>query len=219
MNKTIHVTPELYDYLLSVSLREPDVLKELRMETEKLPTRNMQIAPEQGQFMAFLVQLTGAKKTLEMGVYTGYSSLATALALPEDGHIIACDLNKEWTSVAKLFWERAGVAHKIDLRLAPAAETLDSLIELNGSDTFDFIFIDADKKNYDIYYEKSLILLRKGGLLLLDNTLWKGKVADQANTESLTEAIRALNKKIYNDKRVSMVVIPMGDGMTLVMKI
>jgi caffeoyl-CoA O-methyltransferase len=169
--------------------------------------------------MAFLVQLTGAKKTLEMGVYTGYSSLATALALPEDGHIIACDLNKEWTSVAKLFWERAGVAHKIDLRLAPAAETLDSLIELNGSDTFDFIFIDADKKNYDIYYEKSLILLRKGGLLLLDNTLWKGKVADQANTESLTEAIRALNKKIYNDKRVSMVVIPMGDGMTLVMKI
>jgi predicted O-methyltransferase YrrM len=178
----------------------------------------MQISPEQGQLMAFLIELTAAEKTLEIGVYTGYSSLVVALALPETGRITACDINTETTSIAQEFWKKAGVAHKIDLKLAPALETLENLIKQNLSNSFDFIFIDADKKNYLNYYEHSLRLLRPGGLILVDNVLWGGRVADSNSHDKQTLAIRAFNQAIYQDKRISMCLIPIGDGLTLIRK-
>jgi caffeoyl-CoA O-methyltransferase len=204
--------------MLSVSLREPDILRSLRETTLKLSSHNMQIAPEQGQLMAFLIELIGAKKTLEIGVYTGYSSLAVALALPETGKIIACDINTETSTIAQDFWQKAGIAHKIDLKLAPALETLDSLIKQNYSNSFDFIFIDADKNNYLNYYERSLALLRPGGLMLVDNVLWNGRVADTDNHDKQTQAIREFNQAIYHDKKISMCLIPIGDGLTLIRK-
>ncbi len=218
-NKTIVLTNELYDYVLSVSLREPAVLKRLREETARDPMARMQIAPEQGQFMALLVQLIGAKKALEIGVFTGYSSLCVALALPAHGKLIACDVSEGWTAVARRYWAEAGVADKIDLRLAPALETLDKLLADGQADTFDFAFIDADKVGYDAYYERTLQLLRPGGLMLLDNMLRGGRVIDAAERGEDTQAIREINIKLHHDKRVALSLLPVADGLTLALKL
>jgi predicted O-methyltransferase YrrM len=204
--------------MLSVSLQEPAILQQLRETTLKLSSHNMQISPEQGQFMGFLVELIAAEKTLEIGVYTGYSALVVALALPKTGKIIACDINRETSAIAQNFWKKAGVAHKIDLKLAPALETLDNLVKENQKNSFDFIFIDADKRNYLNYYERSLALLRPGGLILVDNVLWSGKVADSSNHDEQTLAIRTFNQAIHQDKRIHMCLIPVGDGLTLIRK-
>lgn len=218
-NKSISVTDAIYDYILSASLREPEVLKQLREETARHAHRSMQIAPEQGQFMALLVELIGAGKILEVGVFTGYSSTFLALALPPDGRITACDISEEFTSVARRYWDQAGVSDKIDLRLAPALDTLDSLIAEGRSGSYDLAFIDADKANYDGYYERALALLRVGGLLLVDNVLWSGKVIeDAASGDADTAAIRALNEKIHADPRVSISLLPIADGLTLALK-
>lgn len=217
-NRTISMTDQLYDYLLSSSLREPEILRRLRDETAPYPHSMMQTAPEQGQFMALLLQIVGAVNTIELGVYTGYSSLWTALSLPPDGRIIACDINQEWTSMARRFWEEAGVAEKVDLRLAPAIETLDALLEAEKHGSFDFVFIDADKENYDAYYERSLELLRPGGLIAVDNVLWSGRVADPLSTEEATLAIRAFNLKLRDDDRIKLSLVPIADGLTLALK-
>lgn len=216
--ETLNFTPHLYEYLLKVSLREPKILTELRAETAKLSTGRMQIAPEQGQFMALLIEILGAKKTLEVGTYTGYSALAVALALPENGKVIACDVNTEWTAIAQQFWQRAGVAQKIDLRIAPGLETIQTLITTGEAETFDFVFIDADKANYANYYELGLQLVRRGGLIAIDNVLWGGDVADASINNASTIAIRALNEKVFSDNRVSMSLLPIGDGLTLARK-
>ncbi len=218
-NKTICITEELYEYMLSVSLREPAVLHELRRETALDEHANMQISPEQGQFMALLVRLLGARKTLDIGVYTGYSSLCIGLALPRDGRVIACDLNREWTDTAKRYWRKAGVADKIELRLAPAQQTLEDLLAEKAAAAFDFAFIDADKKNYDMYYEYCLELIRPGGLIAIDNVLWDGAVADESVDDVDTVAIRALNNKIHTDPRVEISLVPIADGLTLARKI
>ena len=204
-----------YNYLLDTSLRETEVAQRLREATGNLPEGGLQISPNQGQFMALLVQLMSAKKTLEIGVFTGYSALVVALALPDDGKIIACDISAEWTSIGLRYWAEAGVNHKIDLRLAPAVATLDALIADGQAGTFDFAFIDADKTNYDNYYERALQLVRKGGLIVFDNTLWYGKVADENEQDDDTVALRALNKKLQADERIFMSQIPVGDGVTL----
>ncbi|PPT10622.1 O-methyltransferase family protein [Geitlerinema sp. FC II] len=217
-NKTLGLSPPLHDYLTSVSVREPELLTQLREETAKLPMSNMQIAPEQGQFMALLVQLMGAKKAIEIGVFTGYSSLAVALALPENGKLVACDVDEEYTAIARRYWEKAGVSGKIDLHLAPALETLDRLLEDGQAETFDFAFIDADKRNYPNYYEKSLQLLRRGGLIAIDNVLWSGRVADSEDTDKRTQAIRDFNQKLYEDDRVMLSLVPIADGLTLALK-
>ena len=213
--RTEALTDEVYDYLLRVSLREPDVLRRLRDETSRLERSEMQIGPEQGQFMALLVELIGATNTLEIGTFTGYSALVVALALPPGGRVVACDVSEEWTSVARRYWKEAGVANKIDLRLAPALETLEGLLAEGRRDAFDFAFIDADKANYDTYYELSLQLVRPGGLIAVDNTLWSGKVADPSVTDEDTEAIRRLNAKLAKDERVTLSLLPVGDGLTL----
>ena len=202
-NQTHTLTDELYQYLLDMSLREPEVLQRLREETAAHPHAAMQIAPEQGQFMALLIRLMGARKTLEVGVFTGYSSLSVALALPPEGRVVACDVNEDYTRIARQYWREAGVADKIDLHLAPAVETLDALLEDGHAGTFDFGFIDADKKSYDAYYERALRLLRPGGLLAIDNVLWKGGVIDLSITHEAVVAIRALNEKLAHDTRVS----------------
>lgn len=217
-NKTLTVDDRLYDYLLSVSVREPEILRQLREETAHHPMGQMQIAPEQGQFMAMLVKLIGAKKTLEVGVFTGYSSLVVALALPPDGQIVACDVSEDYTAIARRYWQKAGVAHKIDLRIAPAVETLDQLIADGQSDQFDFAFIDADKSGYDDYYERSLQLVRPGGLIAIDNVLWSGRVADPQETDNRTNNIRALNAKLYADERIDLSLVPIADGLTLARK-
>ena len=217
-NRSISLTDSLYEYLLSVSLREPDLLRRLRMETAALPNARMQIAPEQGQFMALLVRLMGARRCLEVGVFTGYSSLAVALALPDDGRIVACDVSEEWTAVARRYWVAAGIAHKVDLRLAPALETLEGLLAAGAADSFDFAFLDADKENYPSYYERLLELVRPGGLIVADNTLWSGRVADPANTEASTEALRRFNEQLHRDERVDLSLVPVGDGLTLARK-
>lgn len=217
-NKTFTLDERLYDYLLAVSLREPPILAELRRETRADPLARMQIAPEQGQFMALLAKLTGAKRYLEIGVYTGYSSLWMALALPEDGSVVACDVSEEWTSVARRYWERAGVGHKIELRLAPALVTLDELIAAGEAERFDLAFIDADKENYWAYFERCLELVRPGGLIAIDNTLWSGKVADPDDHEPTTEAVRAFNRRLWGEGRVELSLVPIGDGLTLALK-
>lgn len=216
--QTIGLDDRLYNYLLSVSLREPEILRQLRQETNNHPQAIMQISPEQSQFMALLVQLVGAKKTLEVGVFTGYSSLSVALALPPDGKIIACDVSEEYTAIARRYWQKAGVADKIDLRIAPALETLDRLLADGQAETFDFAFIDADKVNYEGYYERSLQLVRPGGLIAIDNVLWGGKVADSQFQDSSTLAIRALNQKLHHDERVTLSLVPIADGVTLALK-
>ena len=217
-NRSISLTDSLYEYLLSVSLREPDLLRRLREETAALPNARMQIAPEQGQFMALLVQLTGARRCLEVGVFTGYSSLAVALALPDDGRIVACDVSEEWTTVARRYWSAAGVAHKIDLRLAPALETLEGLLAAGEAGSYDFAFLDADKENYLRYYELALELVRPGGLIVADNTLWSGRVADPANDEASTIALREFNERLRTDDRIDLSLVPVGDGLTLARK-
>jgi predicted O-methyltransferase YrrM len=212
------VAEDLTEYIRSVTLREPEVLRRLREETAKLPNSIMQIAPEQGQFMGMLMRLLGAKRTLEVGVFTGYSSTSVALALPDDGKIIACDVSAEYTSVARRYWREAGVEHKVDLRLAPAVDTLDSLLAEGRSGAFDFAFIDADKENYDRYYERALKLLRPGGLIAVDNVLWHGKVLDDSIQDADTRAIRALNEKLHGDERVWLSLVSIGDGLTLACK-
>ncbi len=217
-NRTLNLTDELYQYLLDASLREPEVLRRLRRETASHPMAVMQIAPEQGQFMALLVRLMGARRTLEVGVFTGYSALVVALALPPDGTITACDVSEEYTAVARRYWQEAGVAGKIDLRLAPAVETLDGLLEDGQAGTFDFAFIDADKESYDAYYERTLRLLRAGGLILFDNVLRGGKVVDASVTDASVQAIRALNAKLLHDERIHLSLLPLADGLTLALK-
>ncbi|MEH2372748.1 class I SAM-dependent methyltransferase [Nostoc sp.] len=216
--QSIGLDNQVYNYLLSVSLREPEILLKLRHETASHPRSMMQISPEQGQFMRLLVQLIGAKKTLEVGVFTGYSSLSVALALPDDGKMIAADVSEEFTAIARRYWQEAGVADKIDLRLAPALETLDQLLATGQAETFDFAFIDADKENYDAYYERSLQLIRPGGLIAIDNVLWSGKVADPQYQDESTQAVRALNEKLHHDERVTLSLVPIADGLTLAIK-
>ena len=216
--QTTGLEPSLADYIQSISLREPDILRQLREETAKLSMAQMQISPEQGQLMALLVQLMGAKKTLEIGVFTGYSALAVALALPDDGKVIACDISEEYTAIAKDFWKKAGVSEKIDLRIAPALETLDQLISEEETESFDLAFIDADKRNYENYYERALTLLRPGGLILIDNVLWSGKVTDPTITDKQTQAIREFNQKLHQDSRISLSLVAIADGLTLALK-
>jgi caffeoyl-CoA O-methyltransferase len=217
-NRTISLDDRLYQYLLSVSLREPPVLRRLRQETSRLPNASMQIAPEQGQFMALLIRLTGARKVLEIGTFTGYSALTMALALPPNGRIVACDISREWTTIASRYWAEAGVAARIDLRLAPALETTTALLDAGEALTFDFAFIDADKERYADYYEAALQLLRPGGLIAIDNTLWNGRVANPAAQDGDTLAIRAFNERLKDDLRIDLSLVPIGDGLTLARK-
>ena len=217
-NKSINLTDTLHQYLLDSSLREPGILKSLRQETAQLPTANMQIAPEQGQFMALLVRLIGAKNTIEVGVYTGYSALAVAMALPGNGQILACDISEEYTSVARRYWQQAGVSKKINLQLAPAIETLKGAIDNGKSSSFDFAFIDADKENYSEYFELCLMLLRPGGLIAVDNVLWDGAVVNSQKQDVDTCAIRDFNQKLLSDDRVDISMIPIADGLTLARK-
>lgn len=217
-NRTHGLSEALYDYLLGVSLREPDVLRELREATEQEEYSQMRSAPEQGQFMAMLLKLTGARRVLEVGTYTGYATLWMAQALPEDGQVITCDLSERWTFVARRYWERAGVSAKVRLELGPALETLDSLI-VAGTEPFDFAFIDADKANYENYYERCLELLNPGGLIAVDNVLWGGSVVDPDNSAPETMAIRAFNRLLHADARVELSMLPVADGLTLVRKL
>ncbi len=216
--KTLGLGDRLYDYLLSVSLREPEVLQHLRQETSQLPNAVMQVTPDEAQLLGFLVQLMQARRTLEIGVFTGYSSLAVALALPEDGQMIACDVSEEYTAIARRYWQQAGVAHKIDLRLAPALETLDQLLSEGQAGCFDFALIDADKGNYLNYYERCLQLIRPGGLIAVDNVLWSGRVADPSVQDDATTAIRRFNETLYQDERISLSLLPIADGLTLALK-
>ena len=217
-NKTIQLNQKLYEYLLSVSLRESQVLKNLRAATIDLPGANMQIAPEQGQFMALLVKIIGAKRLIEIGTYTGYSTLVCALAL-SDGKIIAIDSDSASTSIAQDFWQQAKVDHLIELRIGDAQDILQSLLHKNSlKGSIDFVFIDADKINYPIYYELSLELIRKNGIILFDNVLWGGAVADDKNQDRNTIAIRNLNLDLLDDPRVDISLVPIGDGLTIARK-
>jgi O-methyltransferase len=216
--KTLPMTDELYRYLLDVSLRESDVQRRLREETAKLPEAGMQLSPEQGQLLGLLVRLMGARRCLEVGTFTGYSTLAVALALPEDGFITACDVSEIWTDIAWRYWQEADVAHKIFLRLAPARDTLDGLLAQDQAGMYDFCFIDADKEGYLDYYERCLRLLRPGGLVAVDNTLWGGRPADPAVNDVDTVAIRDFNRRVRDDARVEMALLPVGDGLTLAWK-
>ncbi|TCK18715.1 putative O-methyltransferase YrrM [Thiogranum longum] len=214
-NKTFTLPDALYDYLQAVSLREDPLLQRLREETANDAMSVMQIAPEQGQFMALLVRLMGARKALEIGTYTGYSALCVARVLPDDGTLVACDISEPWTAIGKRYWREAGVSDKIDLRLAPALETLDQLIQAGETGHFDFAFIDADKENYLAYYERALTLLRPGGLMAIDNTLWSGSVIDDSCQDTDTCAIRAFNEALHTDTRVDISLVPIADGLTL----
>ena len=216
--RSIGLSAKLNDYILSVSLREPEVLRRLREETAALPMAGMQVAPEQGQFMALMARLVNAKQYLEIGTFTGYSVLAVALALPFEGRVVTCDINPDTTSVAQRYWQAGGVANKIELRLAPALETLDKLIGQGQAGRFDLAFIDADKENYDGYYERVLRLVRPGGLVMLDNVLWGGDVADAKKHDADTEALRAVNTKLLGDERVDLSMLPLADGLTLARK-
>ena len=217
-NQTLKLTDSLYHYLLSVSLRDNSIYQALRSETTKMDMGNMQIAPEQAQFMGMLVSLIGAKKALEVGVFTGYSTLVVAEALPQDGIVIACDINQQWTEIAQKYWRLAGVDHKVDLRLAPANDTLNELIRNGQAESFDFAFIDANKEQQLDYYEHCLTLIRPGGLITIDNVLWGGSVIDPTNQSSDTKAIRQFNQFLFADNRVDISLVPIGDGLTLARK-
>jgi len=214
-NASIGLSQELHAYLVKVGVREPDVLRRLRERTAALPEHGMQIAPEQGAFMSLLVKVMGARRCLEVGTFTGYSSTAVALALPPGGKLVCCDVSREWTDSARETWAEAGVADRVELRLGPALETLDQLLAEGDAGRFDFAFIDADKPNYDRYVERALRLVRPGGLIAIDNVLWSGRVADSSVVDESTVAIRALNEKLAADERVEVAMAPIGDGLTL----
>ncbi|PPS45939.1 class I SAM-dependent methyltransferase [Chroococcidiopsis sp. TS-821] len=216
--QTLKLDEQLYSYMRSISLHEAEILTQLRQETAKHPMGNMQIAPEQGQFIALLVQLMQAKKTLDIGVFTGYSALSVALVLPPTGKVIACDISEEYTKIARHWWHKAGVADKIELHIAPAQDTLNQLLTAGEANTFDFALIDADKSNYDTYYELALKLIRPGGLIAVDNVLWSGRVADPYVQDNRTNKIRAFNQKLHQDTRVAISLVPIGDGLTLAWK-
>lgn len=216
--ESLGLDKKLYEYLLAVSLREAEILTKLRQETSQHDASIMQIAPDQGQFMAFLIKLLQAKKTLDIGVFTGYSSLVVALALPDDGKVVACDRDPRSSAIARCYWQEAGVDHKIDFRLAPALETLEQLIAEGESGSFDFAFIDADKRNYGNYYERALTLLRPGGMVAIDNVLWFGSVADPDDQDKRTIAIREFNQQLHQDQRVEISMLAIADGLTLALK-
>jgi predicted O-methyltransferase YrrM len=216
--RNLTLDDRLYGYLLAHSLREHPVQRELREATRDMPHGGMQIGPEQGQLMALLVRMLDARRTIEVGVFTGYSALSVALALPPEGRVVACDVSEEWTAMARRYWAKAGVADRVDLRIAPALQTLDGLVAAGESGRYDFAFIDADKSNYPAYYERCLALLRKGGLIAVDNTLWSGAVADASKNDKDTAAIRAFNDAVHADTRVDLSLLPIGDGLTLALK-
>ncbi|HIK37717.1 MAG: class I SAM-dependent methyltransferase [Geminocystis sp.] len=216
--KTLSLTPQLYDYFLSISLRESPILKEIRQRGYSHPMGRMQIAPEQAQFLSFLLKSMGAKKVLEIGVFLGYSSTAMALALPPDGKLIACDNNPQFAEMARTNWQKAKVESKITLKLAPAINTLEELLQEGEGGTFDFVFIDADKENQEQYYEYSLQLVRKGGIIAVDNVLWYGRVAQPEVDDETTKKIREFNQKLLRDERIDLTVLPIGDGLTLALK-
>ena len=215
--RNLNVDDALYQYLIDNSIREHPAQVALRAATASHPHAGMQIGPEQGQFMALLVKLLGARRAIEIGVFTGYSALTVALALPDDGRLLACDISDEYTRIGRPYWQQAGVAHKIDLQLAPALATLDAQLGAGAAGQFDFAFIDADKSSYDAYYERCLQLLRAGGLIAIDNTLWSGSVARPAETAD-TAALQQLNAKLHHDQRVDLSLLPVGDGLTLARK-
>jgi predicted O-methyltransferase YrrM len=217
-NVSLGLPPDVQTYLVEHGTREPEILRRLREETAMLPQHDMQIAPEQGSFLALLVELIGAKRCIELGTFTGYSSLVVALAMPSDGQIVCCDLSEEWTSVARRYWTEAGVADRVDLRLGPALKTLDELIAGGASGTFDFAFIDAAKREYPDYHERIVRLLRQGGLAVYDNVLWGGEVVDESRQDEDTLGVRRLNDRLLRDERVTLSMIPVADGLTLVRK-
>jgi predicted O-methyltransferase YrrM len=216
--RTLPLDDRLQRYVVAHGARESAVQRELRRITQRMPRSSMQIGAAQGALMRVLVRLIGARRCIEIGTFTGYSALAVALALPQGGRIVCCDLSKEWTSIARRYWKKAGVARMIDLRIAPALETLDALLRQGKAGKFDFAFIDADKANYSGYYERCLKLVRRGGLIAVDNTLWGGSVVDPRNKSVDTRAIRAFNRKLIRDRRVDMALVPVGDGLTLAIK-
>ena len=218
-SRTLRMNDAIDAYLRRVSVRDTEVQRRLREETAALDQAGMQISPEQGQLMRMLTGLVGARRAIEVGVFTGYSALCVALALPEDGELVACDVNEEWTAIARRYWSEAGVASKIRLHLAPALETLDTLVREGRSGEFDMAFIDADKTSYDLYYERCLELLRPGGLVLVDNVLWSGKVVDEGDRSEDTVALRAFNAKLGDDARIDLCMLPVGDGLTLARKL
>lgn len=217
-SRTLQLAGELHEYLVTATLREPELLRQLREETARLPNAEMQISPEQGQFMALLIETIGARRALEIGTFTGYSALCVARALPPDGRLLCCDVSEEWTAIARRYWAAAGVAERIELRLAPALETLDALLAGGATETFDFAFLDADKVGYDAYYERALRLLRPGGLVAIDNALSDGRVVAPETAGDNVRAIDALNRKIRADERVSCSLVPIGDGLMLARK-
>lgn len=218
-NRTLNLDDRLYQYLLEVSLRESPLQRQLREETAQLSNAHWQIAPEQGQFMALLVKLLGARRILEVGTFTGYSALCMAQAMGEQGRLLCCDLAGAYNAIAERYWQRAGVRERIELHLGPALQSLDSLISQGQGASFDLIFIDADKGNYPLYLERALVLLRPGGLLLFDNTLWSGRVLQEQPDSLDTQAIQALNRSLRDDPRVDLSLLPLGDGLTLCRKL
>lgn len=214
-NRTIALNAQLYEYMLHISLREPEILWRLRQETSQLDKAVMQISPEQGQFMSLLIRMLGVRRAIEVGVFTGYSSLCVALAMPAHGELVACDINSEWAEIAQRHWQEAGVDSKIQLRLGPALDTLQQLLTNGEAELFDFAFIDADKTNYQNYYEACLRLVRPGGVIAIDNVLWGGSVVDQSEQDEETVAIRQFNETLRQDERVDISLLPIGDGLTL----
>ena len=216
---TLALTDELREYIMDISLREHPLLKALRKETALLPDAKMQISPDQGQFMATILHLIQARSVLEIGTFTGYSSLVMVLALPPDGHLVACDVSESYTNIARRYWDEAGVADRIALHLAPASDTLSALLENGQGDTFDAAFIDADKESYDLYFERSLELIRPGGVIMIDNVLRGGDAANPATESAATQSIQALNRKLHRDPRIHLTLVPIGDGLTLAQKL
>ncbi|MGI9657807.1 MAG: O-methyltransferase [Gaiellaceae bacterium] len=217
-SKTLPITDELHEYLMRETVDEPEVLRRLREETATLPNSEMQLLPEQGQLLRWLVELIGARRTLEVGTFTGYSAACVALAMGEEGRVVACDISEEWTQIARRYWQEAGVTSRIDLRLGPAVDTLESLLAEGSAGSMDFAFIDADKNSYPRYYELCLELVREGGVVAIDNALWRGRVADAEHTDGETEAVRAVTRRVFSDTRVSATLMPIGDGLILARK-
>ena len=217
-NRTLSIDDRTYDYLCHVAVNEPELLRRLRQETAELDYSVMQISPEQGQFMSLLIRLMGAKRAIEIGTFTGYSSICVASAMPQDGELICCDTSPQWTAIAEKYWALAGLEDKITLYTQPAEKTLEMLLDEGAEKSFDFIFVDADKQNYIKYYDMALRLLRKGGMMAVDNTLWSGAVADPDNNEPGTRAIRRFNDMVKNDERVTKSLVTIGDGLTLILK-